>query len=160
MSTYGFQPIVAAAAGHHPVRMNSRSHPAPPVRVAIVDDVPVFRRILRSALERQPGLSVVAEAENGCKAIELAERHRPDVILMDISMPVLNGIEATRVIHRHHPDIRIIGLSLYSEEERAREMLEAGAAYYMTKSGPATDLKAAIRACMRDRAAPARRMAS
>ncbi len=75
----------------------------------------------------------------------------PDVILMDISMPRMSGVDATRVIHQRHPDIRIIGLSLYEEEERAKAMLDAGAVFYLTKSGPPADLRAAIRNCMKEK---------
>jgi DNA-binding NarL/FixJ family response regulator len=121
-------------------------------RILLADDHAVMREGLARLLGQEADFEVVGEASDGQDAVLKAGALRPDVILMDISMPVLTGIEATRIIHRHYPGIRIIGLSLYSEEERAREMLEAGAAYYMTKSGPATDLKAAIRACMQDRA--------
>jgi DNA-binding NarL/FixJ family response regulator len=66
---------------------------------------------------------------------------------MDISMPVLDGIEATRIIHQRHPHIHIVGLSLYTEDERAREMLSAGASFYLSKSSPPSELRAAIRSC-------------
>ena len=72
---------------------------------------------------------------------------------MDISMPIMSGVEATKIIHGEHPSIRIIGLSLYSAEERAKEMLDAGATYYLSKSGPPADLKAAIRSCSKEKAA-------
>lgn len=147
MPTYGFKPIVAVAAGHHHVRMNERSHPASPVRVAIVDDVPVFRRSLRSALERLPGLRVVAEAENGCKAIELAERHRPDVILMDISMPILNGIEATRVITAAHPGIRVIILSMHAGDGVSDEAAAAGACRCLGKERKIPEILQSILDC-------------
>jgi DNA-binding NarL/FixJ family response regulator len=81
----------------------------------------------------------------------LAGKLLPDVILMDISMPRMNGMDATRAIHQRHPDIRIIGLSLYQEEERAKAMLDSGAALFLTKSGPPAELKAAIRSIMQER---------
>jgi DNA-binding NarL/FixJ family response regulator len=74
----------------------------------------------------------------------------PDVIPMDLSMPKLNGVEATRVIRKNCQDIRILGLSMFEEEERAQAILDAGALDYLTKSGPSSDLIAAIReACRR-----------
>ena len=89
----------------------------------------------------------MGEAGDGQEAVELADKLRPDCILMDISMPKLDGIEATRIIHQRHPGVKIIGLSLYSEDERAVEMINAGAALYLCKAGPPAKLIAAIRAC-------------
>lgn len=126
------------------------SHPppaSPPVRVAIVDDVPVFRRSLRSALERQPGFRVVAEAEDGCKAIELAERHRPDVILMDINMPLLNGIEATRAITAAHPGIRVIILSMHAGDGVSDEAAAAGACRCLGKERNLLEILQSILDC-------------
>jgi DNA-binding NarL/FixJ family response regulator len=114
-----------------------------------------MREGLARLLSQESDILMVGQAGNGLEAMELAGRIRPDVILMDISMPNLNGVEATRIIHRNHPDIRIIGLSFYTEDERAREMLEAGACCYMTKSGPAQELKSAIRAGMDPTSPPA-----
>jgi PAS domain S-box-containing protein len=116
-------------------------------RILLTDDHSVMREGLARLLGQEPDFEVVGQASDGLEAIEKAGELQPDVILMDISMPRMNGIDAARIIHERHPSIRIIGLSIYSEEERAREMLDAGASYYMTKSGPSADLKAAIRAC-------------
>ncbi len=74
----------------------------------------------------------------------MAGRLRPDVILMDLSMPKLDGVEATRAIHKAYPDIRIIGLSMYQEADRAQAMRDAGAIAYLSKSDPPRDLLAAI----------------
>jgi DNA-binding NarL/FixJ family response regulator len=117
-----------------------------PVRIAIVDDVPVFRRSLRSALERQPGLEIVAEADDGRQAIELANRHRPDVILMDLSMPVLNGIDATRVITSSHPTIRVIILSMHASES-ADEAVRAGACLCIGKERKIREILESILEC-------------
>ena len=117
-------------------------------RIMLVDDHPVMREGLARLLAQEPDFEVIGHAKDGQEAIEQAGTLRPDVVLMDISMPRMNGIESTKIIHQQHPDIRIIGLSLYSEEERSKEMLDAGAALYLTKSGPPADFKAAIRACM------------
>jgi len=117
------------------------------VRIAIVDDVPVFRRSLRWALERQPGLEIVAEAENGRTAIEMANRHRPDVILMDLSMPLLNGIEATRVITSHHPAIRVIILSMHASERVSHEAVASGACLCLGKEIKILEILQSIRTC-------------
>jgi len=117
------------------------------VRIAIVDDAPVFRKSLRSALERQPGLEIVAEAEDGRRAIQLAESARPDVILMDLSMPVLNGIDATRVITASHPDIRVIILSMHASENVSDEAAAAGACRCLAKERTLTEILRSIREC-------------
>ena len=118
-----------------------------PLRIAIVDDTPVFRKGLRSALERQPGLEIVAEAEDGRRAIELAERARPDVILMDLSMPVLNGIDATRVITASHPEIRVIILSMHASENVSDAAAAAGACRCLAKERTLTEILRSIREC-------------
>ena len=120
------------------------------IRILLVDDHAVMREGLARLLGQETGFEIVGQASDGQEAVELAGELLPDVILMDVSMPRMNGLDATRVIHRQHPDISIIGLSLYQEEERAKAMLDAGAAVYLTKSGPPADLKAAIRGCMKE----------
>jgi len=94
-------------------------------------------------------MEVVAEASDGQEAVALAAKLLPDVILMDLSMPKLNGVEATRIIHNDWPDIRIIGLSMFVEDDRSRAMRDSGAVNYVTKSGPAKNLIAAIRKSVR-----------
>ena len=117
------------------------------VRILIVDDHIVMREGLARLLAQEPDFDVIGQAADGQQAIEKAALLQPALILMDISMPVLDGIEATKIIRQQHPHIHIIGLSLYTEDERAREMLSAGASFYMSKSGPPSELKAAIRSC-------------
>jgi CheY-like chemotaxis protein len=117
------------------------------VRILIVDDHIVMREGLARLLAQEPDFDVIGQATNGQQAIEKAASLQPALILMDISMPVLDGIEATKIIHQRHPHIHIIGLSLYTEDERAREMLSAGASFYMSKSSPPSELRAAIRSC-------------
>lgn len=119
-----------------------------PIRLLLADDHAVMREGLVHLLSRQPDIEILGEATNGQEAVELAARVRPDVILMDVSLPKLNGVEATRAIGRDHPEIRIIGLSMFEEKDRAQAMLEAGAVAYLTKTGPSSDVINAIRNCM------------
>jgi two-component system response regulator DegU len=114
------------------------------VRVAIADDQPRFRQSLRLILGRQPGLKVVAEADNGQSAIEMVALHRPDVVLMDISMPVLNGIEATRMIMSRFPETRVIILSLYQDQSFSAQACQAGACRYLCKDCSPQDILDAI----------------
>jgi CheY-like chemotaxis protein len=118
------------------------------IRVLLADDHALFRNALGRLLKNVPGLEVVGHANDGKEVIELAQKLRPDVILMDIRMPRVNGIEATRIIHREYPDICIIGLSMYDDQERAQAMRDAGAADYRNKGCDATELVEAVRACV------------
>jgi PAS domain S-box-containing protein len=115
------------------------------IRTLLVDDHVLMREGLARLLSQEPDMEIVGQAGDGQEAVELAERLLPDVVTMDLSMPRLNGVEATRIIHQKHPEMRIIGLSLYTEDERAREMIEAGAVRYLSKAGPPSELKNAIR---------------
>ena len=121
------------------------------IRILLTDDHAVMREGLARLLGQESDFDIVGQASNGQEAVEMAGALLPDVILMDISMPGMNGIDATQVIHQRHPDIRIIGLSLYQEEERAKAMLDSGAVFYLTKSGPPADLRAAIRSCIKEK---------
>ncbi|MGE5255349.1 MAG: response regulator [Hyphomicrobiales bacterium] len=127
------------------------SKPGGKIRILLADDHAVVREGLARLLAFEPDFEMVGQVNDGRAAVELARQLSPDVILMDISMPLMNGIVATRIIRQEHPAIRIIGLSLYHEDERSREMLDAGAVIYMTKSTPPSDLKEAIRASMKMR---------
>ncbi len=124
-----------------------RSGPAPDkkIRVLLADDHSVVRQGIAAMLGMELDMEVVGGASTGHEAIALAEKLLPDVILMDMSMPVLNGIEATRTISRDYPEIRIIGLSMFEDSERAQAMRDAGASDYLMKSGPAEELLRAIR---------------
>jgi len=118
------------------------------IRVLLVDDHKVIRQALTGALKSEAGIDVIGEAANGQEAIAQAGDLRPDVILMDVSMPIMSGIEATRIIHEQWPQIRIIGLSMFEEQQRAKAMQNAGAVAYLTKSGPLGDVLLAIRGSM------------
>lgn len=118
------------------------------IRIMLVDDHPVLRQGLRLLFRDQPDLDVIGEASDGEAAIRLAREIRPDVILMDVSMPRMNGIEATRAIHRDMPEARIIGLSMFDEADRAETMREAGAVTYLSKTAPSEVLIGAVRQSM------------
>lgn len=115
------------------------------MRVVLVDDHKVMREGMALLLNEDPDIDVVGEASNGRAAIELVRRLRPDVVLMDISMPEMNGIEATAVLHREMPEVQVIGLSMFDESETAGAMMDAGAVQYFTKSDPSEDLLAAVK---------------
>lgn len=114
------------------------------IRVLICDDQEVVREGLRSILGTAPGIEVVALAENGARAVELFERHRPDVVLMDLNMPVMNGIQATRRLREKHPDARVLALTTYDADEWVVDVIRAGAAGYLLKDTPRTELIKAI----------------
>ncbi len=115
------------------------------LQVLVVDDHALFRDGIAQMLAHEGGIDVVGVAGDGTEAIALAMQLKPDVILMDVSMPGVNGMEATRVIHRAHPDIRIIGLSFYADEQIAAAMKSAGAEDFKSKGCPASELVSAIR---------------
>lgn len=96
-------------------------------------------------LSSQEDVEVIGDAADGASAISAAREARPDVILMDFSMPEMDGVEATRIIHAELPQVRIIGLSMYQEADRAKAMLDAGASAYLSKSGKSEAILAAIR---------------
>lgn len=114
------------------------------VRVLLADDHALMREGLANLLTSQPGFEVVGQAGHGQEAVELARTLRPDVILMDVSMPRMSGLEATRVIHREFPDIRIVGLSMHEDGSVVESMRAAGASAYVTKGEDPKTLLAAI----------------
>jgi DNA-binding NarL/FixJ family response regulator len=115
------------------------------LRILLADDHKITRQGLRSLLEKQQDMEVVAEAENGREAIRLAAEMAPDVVIMDITMPDMNGVEATRQILAKSPDIKIIGLSMHSDTVFVTEMLKSGAAGYLIKDCAFEELVRAIR---------------
>ncbi len=116
------------------------------MRVLVVDDNAVVREALRMLLENERDINVVGEAENGAEAIDLARELRPEIIIMDVNMPVMNGVDATRIIHAEAPQICIIGMSMYERTEQAATMRKAGAMRYVEKN---EELLPVLRACYR-----------
>jgi len=102
-------------------------------KVLLVDDHAIIREGLRSLLEKQPDMEVVADADDGRKAIELVRELSPDIVIMDVTMPGLNGIEATRLVAAELPNVKIVALSIHSQRRFVADMLSAGAVGYILK---------------------------
>ncbi len=115
------------------------------VRVLLADDNAQFRAVLRRLLERDPQIQVLAEASNGKEAIALAEEHRPDVVLMDVSMPNLDGVEATYALKARFPDLTVLMLSIGNKDQEIEAGLAGGASEYLVKGAPATEIVDAIK---------------
>ena len=115
------------------------------IRVLIADDHPLMRRGLADILSGVDGIEVVGSAEDGAAAIALAHAIRPDIVLMDISMPGMDGIEATEKLTEMNIGTRVVMLTSYSEREKITEALAAGAVSYLTKDSPPDAVVRAIR---------------
>lgn len=118
----------------------------------LVDDHAVLRAGLRTLLNAEPDMEVVGEAADGKQAVQKVAELEPEVVLMDISMPVLNGLEATRQIRRAHPQVKVLVLTMHDSEEYLFQVLEAGASGYVPKKAADTELINAIRAVYRGEA--------
>ncbi len=119
------------------------------VRIGIADDHRLFRHGLRSLLEKQQDFKVVFEAENGREALDFIRKHRPDQVILDISMPDLNGIETARKIKRDYPETAILILSMHADRRFVLEAIEAGASGYTLKDSAFEEVAEAIRAISR-----------
>lgn len=111
----------------------------------LADDHTIVRQGFRLLLEVEPDIAVVGEAETGRQAVQLAQKLRPDVVVMDIAMPLLNGLEATRQIIKDLPATKVVILSSYNDDEYVRQLAEAGTSGYLVKQTAAGDLVKAIR---------------
>ncbi len=117
----------------------------PMIRLLLVDDHTLFRQGVRTLLSSEPDLDVVGEAANGAEAIEQAAELRPDVVVMDISMPGMSCFEATRQIRKARPDTKVLYLTMYDDEDYLIEAMEVGASGYVLKDSPAPQLSSAVR---------------
>jgi DNA-binding NarL/FixJ family response regulator len=116
------------------------------LRILVADDHDIIRRGLKSLLAAKPDWEVCAEAKNGREAIALAEEHKPDVVVMDVSMPELNGLEAVRHIRKSLPKTEVVVLTLHFSDQLVHDLVEAGAKGYIMKSDADRDLVAAVEA--------------
>jgi len=120
------------------------------IRIIVADDHTIVRQGLVRLLEDQPDLKVVGEAINGRVAVEKAMALQPDIVIMDIAMPLMNGIEAAKRIRKHLPNTKILILSMYSHEYYLHELLETGISGYLLKDSSGRDILKAIHAAMKD----------
>ncbi len=118
----------------------------------IADDHTIVREGVRMILSSYPDIQVVGEAETGEQAVSMAAALRPEVVVMDISMPGMNGIEATRTIRRRNPDVSVLALTMHEDDHYVFQLLRAGASGYVLKRAAATDLIEAVRAASRGEA--------
>ena len=114
------------------------------IRVLLVDDHPIVREGIRGVLAAAPRIEVVGEARDGLEAIRLAARLRPDIVMMDISMPQMNGLEATQWLRQELPEARVIALTMHADDEYIRRLGRLGARGYVGKQSPPRDLVQAV----------------
>jgi DNA-binding NarL/FixJ family response regulator len=119
------------------------------ISVLLAEDHTIVRKGLRALLDEAEDIVVVAEAENGREAVSRTQELQPDVVIMDISMPLLNGLEATRQIKKAQPDTRVLILTVHDNEEYILQTLQAGATGYLVKHSAPAELVAAIEAAYR-----------
>lgn len=119
------------------------------IRVLLADDHVLVRAGVRALLERMAGVQVVAEASDGAEALRLVARHRPQIVLLDITMPGLNGLEATARIAKEFPQTRVIVFSMHGTKQHVLHAIRAGAAGYLVKEARPEELESAIRAVAR-----------
>jgi two-component system response regulator NreC len=122
------------------------------IRVLLADDHTILRDGIRALLVDQADIEVIGEAEDGLSTVKMVGKLKPDVVIMDIAMPLLNGLEATRQIQRDYPQVKVLILTMHDNEEYIRQVLAAGALGYVLKDAAAHDLLGAIRAVQRGEA--------
>lgn len=119
------------------------------IRVGIVEDQRIVLELLAALLAREPDIVVVGQATTGSKGLELVQRTRPDVLLLDVSLPDMDGIAVTQLARERHPELKVIALSVHDEPAFVQGMLQAGAQGYVHKSATVGNLREAIRAVAR-----------
>jgi DNA-binding NarL/FixJ family response regulator len=115
------------------------------IKILLCDDHKIFREGLRSLIEKQPDMKIIAEAGDGRSAVKLAKEKSPNIVIMDIAMPELNGIEAARQITKKYPEIKVLILSMYSDRRFVLKAMEAGASGYLLKDSAFDELISGIR---------------
>jgi DNA-binding NarL/FixJ family response regulator len=116
------------------------------IRLLLVDDQGIVREGLRSLLDAKPDLKVIGEAENGQQAVKQALSLQPDVILMDVRMPIMDGVAATRTLHEQAPHLKVLVLTTFDEDDYVARAMRHGARGYLLKDTPSNELAEAIRA--------------
>jgi DNA-binding NarL/FixJ family response regulator len=124
-------------------------HEPPRIRLLIVDDHPTFRVGLVQLINSQPDMCVIAETADGSEAVELYQRLRPDVVLMDLRLPGVSGVEATLAIRKDHPEARVIVLTTYDWDEDIYRAVQSGAESYLLKDMSTDEIAGAIRSAHR-----------
>ena len=147
----GVSPYTHYAVFSH-IEKRSNSFPMKKIGVLLVDDHTVVRQGLRALLKAEEDMEVIGEAENGRQAVTLAKKTPPDVVVMDVAMPLLNGLEATRQILKNVPTAKVLVLTSYGDDECVEQLMKAGAAGYLIKQTAANDLLKAIREVQRGNA--------
>lgn len=137
--------MLIAESGLQPHKMDMRTG-TKALQILVADDHDIIRRGLKQLLTSRPGWEVCAEAKTGREAVKLAEQLKPDVVVMDISMPELNGLEASRQIHKLFPKTGILILTLHFSDQLVRDIVEVGARAYIMKSDADRDLVSAVEA--------------
>jgi two-component system response regulator NreC len=122
------------------------------IRVLLADDHRILREGIRALIEDQEDMQVIGEAEDGQTTVKMVAKLNPDVVVMDIAMPLLNGLEATRQINRDYAHVKVLILTMHENEEYIRQVLAAGALGYVLKDAAARDLLGAIRSVYRGEA--------
>lgn len=117
----------------------------PEIRVLIVDDHAILRDGIRSLLDRQEGIAIVGEASNGKEALARVQELQPDIVLMDVAMPVMDGLEATRRVKEEHPEVKVLILTQHDSQEYVAPLLQAGASGYVLKRSGGREVVTAIR---------------
>lgn len=126
------------------------AEPSEPIRVLLVDDTALFRTAIAELIDAQEGLSVVGEAENGLEAVEKARSLRPDVVVMDVEMPVMDGVQATRLIREQMPGVKVVMLTVSESDDHLFDAIRFGAQGYLLKNLRPAELYDLVRAVMRN----------
>jgi DNA-binding NarL/FixJ family response regulator len=138
--------VMATLTGETQVQKHVPMTSTKPLRILVADDHDILRRGLKQLLTARPGWEICAEARTGREAVSLAEQHKPDIVVMDVSMPDLNGLEAARRIRKELPKTGIIILTLHFSDQLVKDIVESGARAYVMKSDADRDLVNAVEA--------------